>query len=100
LTPRRLGFWRRPTATRRARYLAELRGRDFGDRFATDLKLWLERLADTGAQLGTALGDDPALRSFGYDGQGTIIARFTPGELRVLRVFFKGQDWSRGPGRR
>ena len=70
----------RPRRARRARYLADLRGQTSGS-VATDLKLWLERLADGGAQLGTALGDDPAVRSFGYDGQATIVARFTPGEF-------------------
>ena len=48
----------------------------------------------------TALGDDPSVRSFGYLKQATIVARFEPGRLIVIRVYFTGQDWSRGPGHR
>jgi hypothetical protein len=82
---------------RRARYLSGIRGVAFGERFAVELRARLESIADTGAQLGTAVGDDPAVRSFGYDAQATVIARFAPGELRVLRIFFTGQDWARRP---
>jgi plasmid stabilization system protein ParE len=81
---------------RRERYLAKLRGRAFAQASVDALLARLEKLADHGAQLGTAAGDDPAVRSFGYARQATIVARFSPGELRVLRVFFKGQDWASG----
>jgi hypothetical protein len=80
--------------------LAGVRGEAFGETFAVEIKSWLERLAAGGAQLGTAVGDNPSIRSFGYLKQATITARFEPGKLTVLRVYFKGQDWSRGPGRR
>ena len=38
----------------------------------------------------------PRLRAFGYAGQATVIARFEPSTLRVLGIYFKGQDWRRG----
>jgi hypothetical protein len=85
---------------RRERLLRRIRGDAFAAAAADALLSWLEGLAAAGAQLGTALGDDPAVRSFGYLKQATIIARFEPGRLIVMRVYFKGQDWSRGPGRR
>jgi len=102
VTPRRLGLSAPANRdiARRARYLAAKRGEAFGERFAVEIKRWLERLAAGGAQLGTALGDDPSVRSFGYLKQATIVARFEPGRLTVIRVYFKGQDWSRGPARR
>jgi plasmid stabilization system protein ParE len=102
VTPRLLGL-SAPAArdiARRARYLAAERGEAFCERFAVEIKRWLEGLAAGGAQLGTALGDDPSVRSFGYLKQATIVARFEPGRLIVIRVYFKGQDWSRGPARR
>jgi plasmid stabilization system protein ParE len=85
---------------RRETYLAQARSEDFAQAATDALLTKLANLARSGAQLGTALGDDPAVRSFGYAKQATIIARFTPGELRVLRVFFTGQDWTRGSRRR
>ena len=67
MTPRRLRILAAADRDimRRARYLAGIRGRDFGEQFVVDLKLWLERPADGGAQLGTALAGDPSVRSFG-----------------------------------
>jgi hypothetical protein len=44
--------------------------------------------------LGT-LPEDPSLRVFGYRKQASILAEFIPGELRVIQVYFRGQDWSR-----
>jgi hypothetical protein len=82
---------------RRARYLAGLRGEAFAEAYNVALLSWLGKRAESGAQLGTALEDDPQVRTFGYAKQATILARFEPETLRVLRVFFKGQDWRRGP---
>jgi plasmid stabilization system protein ParE len=82
--------------TRRVEYLSDLRGEAFADEYARKMVARLERLADTGVQLGTALGDDPRVRTFGYANHATVLARFGPEELLVMRVYFKGQDW-RGP---
>lgn len=65
----------------------------FAERYTLNLLAWLRALASSGAQLGTAYGDDPKVRSFGYQKHATIVARFAPQELRIMRVFFKGQDW-------
>jgi plasmid stabilization system protein ParE len=98
LTPRRLVIVRsaQRDLRRRQKYLAQVRSPAFAQAATDALLAWLEKLAREGAQLGTALVDDPSVRSFGYDRQATIVARFTSGEFRVLRVFFTGQDWSRG----
>lgn len=102
MTSRRLGFAEAANRDiqRRARYLVSVRDEAFAHQFVIELKAWLERLAAGGAQVGTAVGADQAVRSFGYKKQATIVARFEPGGLIVLRVYFKGQDWSRGPGYR
>jgi plasmid stabilization system protein ParE len=81
---------------RRARYLAAIRGSDFADRYVESLLARLRKIAVDGAQLGTARGPDPALRTFGYEGQATILAYFAQGELEIVRIFFTGQDWTRG----
>lgn len=47
--------------------------------------------------LGTARGDDPALRTVGYEKQATILAYFSEDQLEIVRIYFRGQDWSRGP---
>jgi hypothetical protein len=78
---------------RRAKYLASVRGEEFAAKSAADLVPWLHKLAASGAQDGTAAGDDTRVRTFGYAKQATILARFEPGSLRVLRIFFSGQDW-------
>jgi hypothetical protein len=80
--------------------MRQARSEDFAQAATDALLTKLEKLARTGAQLGTALGDDPAVRSFGYAKQASIVARFAPRELRVLRVYFTGQDWTRGSRRR
>jgi hypothetical protein len=80
---------------RRERLLRRIRGNAFAAGAGDALLSWLEGLAAGGAQLGTAVGDDPSVRSFGYLKQATIIARFEPARLIVLRVYFTGQDWSR-----
>lgn len=80
---------------RRERFLREVRGDAFARTARENLIGWLEELAQGDAQPGTALGDDPSIRSFGYLERAIIVARFSPGELRVLRVFFTGQDWTR-----
>ncbi len=53
----------------------------------------MERIAENGAVIGTALPSEPTLRSFPYKKQATILAEFTDTELRIVRVYFAGQDW-------
>ena len=78
---------------RRKRILREERGAAFAEGSIDKLVSKLEAVASGGAQLGTTVAEDPAIRTFGYAKHATILARFEPGTLRVLRVFFKGQDW-------
>jgi hypothetical protein len=97
VTPRRLLLddqAARDTATR-ARILRRERGVAFADNWVDVLLSWLDALAEGGAVLGTAQPQDPSLRVFGYRRQASILAEFVPGELRVIRVYFRGQDWSR-----
>ena len=82
---------------RRIDYLAGLRGETFANEYAREMVSWLSGIAESGVQLGTALGDDPRIRTFGYAGHATVLARFHPEELLVMRVYFRGQDWRRGP---
>lgn len=98
MTPRTLELTERARRDlqRRRRYLTEVRGLAFARTNTGQLIAWLERLADGGAQLGTAVDDDPTGRSFGYRKQATILARFPPGRLIVVRIYFSGQDWREG----
>ncbi|MFP4126734.1 MAG: hypothetical protein ACLFU0_08825, partial [Alphaproteobacteria bacterium] len=59
------------------------------------LVAWLERLAETGAQIGTAHTERPGMRTFGYRRQVTMLARFTDEDVQVARFYFRGQDWQR-----
>ena len=49
--------------------------------------------AESGAQLGSAVKGKSSLRSFGYRRQATVLAEFRKGELRIVRVYFRGQNW-------
>jgi hypothetical protein len=79
----------------RVRILRRERGAAFADNWMDALLGWLDALAEGGSVLGTAHPEDPSLRVFGYRKQASILAEFVPGELRVIRVYFRGQDWSR-----
>jgi hypothetical protein len=79
----------------RARILRRERGAPFAELWVDALLSWLDALAEGGAALGTAHPEYPSLRVFGYRRQASILAEFVPGELRVVRVYFRGQDWSR-----
>jgi hypothetical protein len=79
----------------RARILRRERGAAFAGTWVDTLLSWLDALAEGGAVLGAAHPEDPSLRVFGYRRQASILAEFAPGELRVIRVYFRGQDWSR-----
>jgi len=73
--------------------LAELRGVAFAEAWTEALLQWLERLADLGAQYGTAHAKHPRYRTFGYRRQATILAEFSDDSLDVVRVRFAGEDW-------
>jgi hypothetical protein len=79
----------------RARILRQERGAAFADAWIDTLLTWLDTLAEGGSVLGTAHPEDPSLRVFGYRRQACILAEFVPEELRVIRAYVRGQDWSR-----
>lgn len=79
---------------RRARVLALARGRAFALDWSDTLLDWLEGCAGAGAQLGTEHPVHSAFRTFGYRRQATVLAEFAEDELRVVRVYFAGQDWA------
>lgn len=80
----------------RARLLRDVRGTAFALDWSDALLDWLAGLAEAGAQIGTASPAEPDFRTFGYRRQATVLAEFAEDELRVVRVYFAGQDWSRG----
>jgi plasmid stabilization system protein ParE len=98
-TPRRLRLRRAALddLLARERVLARERGAAFARAWSDALLAWLQRLAETGAQIGTAHAERPGMRTFGYRRQVTVLARFTDDELQVARLYFRGQDWQR-PG--
>ena len=99
MTPNRLVLSRRaiPDIDRRARVVKAERGAAFALAWVAALFDWLSRLAESGAQIGSVQSRHPGFRSFGYRRQATILAEFAGGELRVVRVYFAGQDWT-SPG--
>lgn len=80
---------------RRAIYLTAERGIEFAVLWSEALIDWLEKIAVEGAQLGTEHPSDKTFRTFGYKRQATILADFQEAELRIVRVYFSGHDWSR-----
>lgn len=79
----------------RERVLARERGAAFGAAWTDALVDWLAKLAESGAEIGTAHDARPGMRTFGYRRQATVLARFTTSELQVVRLYFRGQDWQR-----
>ncbi|WP_226583122.1 hypothetical protein [Acuticoccus sediminis] len=79
---------------RRGRVLAHARGRAFALDWSDAFLDWLEGCAARGAQLGTAHPVHTAFRTFGYRRQATVLAEFADDELRIVRVYFAGQDWT------
>lgn len=96
MTPNRLVLTPRAISDidRRARVLKAERGAAFAVAWVEALFDWLTRLAEGGAQIGTTRPRHPGFRSFGYRRQATILAEFAGGELRVVRIYFAGQDWT------
>ncbi|MTI02884.1 hypothetical protein [Roseibium sp. RKSG952] len=97
MTPNKLVFTARASTDikRRARYLMSERGRAFATAWVDALFDWLEKIAEGGALIGTAHPVQSQIRTFGYKRQATILAEFAQGEMRIIRIYFPGQDWSR-----
>ena len=97
MTPRRLVLTEEALAdlAARARLLRQLRGEAFARAWVDAFLEWLGRRAESGAQLGTAHPRRPGFRTFGYRRQATVLVEFAAEEMRVARVYFAGQDWSR-----
>ncbi len=79
---------------RQGRYLKSECGRSFAVNWVRPLQLRLQAIASGGAQIGTGHPTHPKLKTFGYQNQATSLAEFTDDELRVIRVYFAGQDWN------
>lgn len=96
MTPRRLVLRTHAQAdiSRNARHLARERGGAFAANWTNTLRSKLERIAAGEAQIGTAHPTRANLRTFGYQSNTTILAEFTDDELRIIRVYFGGQNWS------
>lgn len=78
----------------RARILKQERGKAFAEAYAEAFIGWLSAIAESGAKLGSTVGDDASLRRFGYRRQATVLADFADTEMRIVRVYFRGQDWT------
>lgn len=96
MTPRTLRLTERALedVERRATYLSLERGTKFAELWIEALIGWLESIAETGVQLGTEHPTEATVRTFGYKRQATILAEFSTDELRIIRVYFPGQDWA------
>lgn len=96
MTPNRLVFTAvaRDDLSARARFLRTERGPAFADVWTEAFIDWLENLAEGGAQIGSAHPRHPTFRTFGYKRQATVLAEFADAEMRIVRVYFPGQDWS------
>jgi plasmid stabilization system protein ParE len=96
VTPRRLRLSARATQdlARRARVLSDARGRACAIAWTEAFLDWLDALATGGARLGTAHPVHARFRTFGYRRQATVLAEFADEELRVVRIYFAGQDWT------
>ena len=84
---------------RRAKYLTSIRGSDFARRYVESLLERLRKIARRGRPARHRARPDPALRTFGYEARPRS-RLFAEGELEIVRVYFTGQDWTRGPRRR
>ncbi len=69
------------------------RGENFASGWTQKLASWLKTLAADGVVLGTAHPFSATARSFPYKKQATILAEFTESDLRIIRIYFAGQDW-------
>lgn len=97
MTPRELTLSTaaRLDIARHGRVLARARGRDFAETWVLDFTAWLRRQAELGAVIGTEHPRRPGLRTFGYRRQATLLVQYSEAGIRVVRVYFAGQDWLR-----
>lgn len=79
---------------RRLELLSQERGRDFAANWLETFSIWLAKLTDGIVLLGTSHPFSAQARSFPYKKQATILVEYTPTEMRIIRVYFAGQDWS------
>lgn len=79
---------------RRTVYLSQERGTEFALVWSEAVITWLEKIAESGAQIGTEHPSGKGIRTFGYKRQATILAEFLEKELRIIRVYFPDQDWT------
>jgi plasmid stabilization system protein ParE len=95
MTPYRLAFSTPATAdiTLRIQFLSDQRGTDFGVQWSETFLSWLENLAVGGAIIGTRHPTRLGFRKFPFRGEATILAEYIRTELRIVRVYFAGQDW-------
>jgi plasmid stabilization system protein ParE len=80
--------------SRRSRVLRQHRGTEFARAWVAGFFAWLRGCAGSGAQLGTEHPRHPGFRTFGYRRQATLLVEYGEGELRVIRIYFAGQDWT------
>ena len=83
----------RRDVARRGRVLLRERGEEFATGWTETLVTWIRALTADGVILGTAHPFSATARSFPYKKQATILAEFTDTDLRIIRVYFAGQDW-------
>lgn len=97
MTPRALTLSRaaRLDIASRARVLSHARDPLFAAAWVRNFTAWLRRHAESGAVMGTEHPRRPGARTFGYKGQATLVIEYPEGEVRVVRVYFAGQDWRR-----
>ncbi len=81
--------------SRRGRLLRRHRGAEFAQAWTMDFFAWLRGCADGGAEIGTRHPRHPAFRTFGYRRQATLLVEYAEAEMRIVRVYFAGRDWTR-----
>ncbi len=95
MTPYRLVFSKAARAgiTNRTQFLIDQRGADFGAKWSETILSWLENLASGGAIIGTRHPTRIGFRTFAFRSEATLLVEYTPTEMRIVRVYFAGQDW-------
>ncbi len=78
---------------RRCALLAEERGPDFAVRWLDAFSRWLTVLSADQLVIGTSHPFSDHARSFPYKRQATLLVEYTPTEMRIVRIYFAGQDW-------
>jgi hypothetical protein len=73
--------------------LAQERGVDFAAVWLSSFSRWLRTLAHDTVILGTSHPFSDRARSFPYKKQATLLVEYTPTEMRIVRIYFAGQDW-------